>query len=70
MEEKRYINYIDDRGKIYKKVYYFVVELEEPIELDKNKFDKREVDWASFLSLEEAKKRIFWRFKPLLSYLK
>jgi hypothetical protein len=30
---------------------------------------KREVDWAGFLPLDEAKKRIFWRFGPILKIL-
>ena len=68
--EKGYINYKDENGEIYKRVYYFVVEPLESFEIDENKLQKEEIDWAGFLTKEEAQKRIFWRFKPLLQYLK
>jgi len=65
-----YINYRDENGELYKRVYFYIVELKKPINIDKTKLQKEEVDWAGFLSKEEAEKRIFWRFKPLLTYLK
>jgi len=64
-----YINYRDENGELYKRVYFYIVELKKPINIDKTKLQKEEVDWAGFLSKEEAEKRIFWRFKPLLCYL-
>jgi len=66
---KEYINYKDNNGKIYKKVYYFLVKLDKPIDIDKTKIQKTEIDWAGFLTKEEAEKRIFWRLKPVLKHL-
>lgn len=65
-----YINYRDENGKLYKRVYFYIVELKEHIDIDRKKLQKEEIDWAGFLSKEEAEKRIFWRFKSLLNYLK
>lgn len=60
----------DRNGKIYKKVHYFVVYLEnEPI-LSKNKLELKEIDHAAFFTKEEAKPLIFRRFLPILTYLK
>lgn len=67
--EDKYIEYKTDKGETYKKVYYYPVYLTEPITIDKTKLQKEEIDWAGFLNKEEAEKRIFWRFKPLLKYL-
>ena len=55
---------------VYKQVHYFVIYLQNPIELDKTKLQLEEVDWIGFCDLEEAKKRIFWRLKEVLKYLK
>ena len=65
-----HINYTDNKGKIYKRVYYFVAYPKKPIEKEHFKPQLAEVDWAGFLSKNEAKKRIFGRFKPLLKFLK
>lgn len=65
-----YINYRDENGKLYKRVYFYIVELKEHIDIDRKKLQKEEIDWAGFLSREEAEKRIFWRFKSLINYLK
>ena len=65
-----YINYRDENGKLYKRVYFYIVELKEHIDIDRKKLQKEEIDWAGFLSKEEAEKRIFWRFKSLINYLK
>lgn len=70
LDTEGYINYKDENGTIYKRVYFYVVRLDKPVTIDKSKLQKDEIDWAGFLSKEEAEKRIFWRFKPLLSYLK
>lgn len=54
--------------KVYKKVYYFVIKInsESRYEINKNNLQKEEIDWAGFVPYEEAKKKIFWRFKPAL----
>lgn len=60
----------DRNGKIYKKVYYFVVYLSiEPEILLKN-LEKEEIDHAKFFYLDEARSLIFNRFIPLLDYIK
>jgi predicted NUDIX family NTP pyrophosphohydrolase len=64
-----YINYRDENGELYKRVYFYIIELNKPINIDKTKLQKDEIDWAGFLTKEEAEKRIFWRFKPLLVYI-
>jgi 8-oxo-dGTP pyrophosphatase MutT (NUDIX family) len=68
-EADGYINYTDEKGHIDKRVYYFVVEPDKYLEIDKTKLEKDEIDWAGFLTKEEAEKRIYWRFKSLLKYL-
>jgi ADP-ribose pyrophosphatase YjhB (NUDIX family) len=64
------IDYTDTNGEIYKKVFYYVTHPVVPIVIDKSKLQTAEIDWAGFLTKEEAGKRIFGRFKPLLKYLK
>ena len=64
------VDYKNDKGKIYKRVYYFLAYPKKPIDKSSFKPQYKEVDWVGFLSKEEAKKRIFGRFKPLLNYLK
>lgn len=65
-----YITYTNTNGEIYKKVYFYIITLNEPLQIDKNKLQKDEIDWAGFLTKEEAKKRIFWRFARLLINIK
>ena len=64
------ISYKNGKGKTYKKVLYFIVRLNEKIELDKTKLQLDEIDWAGFLDIDEARKKIFWRFKPILEEIK
>lgn len=65
-----FIDYTTKKGKLYKRVYYYIVEPQNKIKQKHFKLQKAEVDWAGFLTLEEAKKRIFWRLKDVLDYLK
>lgn len=64
-----FIDYTDENNKVYKRVFYFLVKLDKNIEIDKNKIDKNEVDWAGFIDKDEALSRIFWRFEEMLKYL-
>ena len=41
-----YINYRDENGKLYKRVYFYIVELKEHIDIDRKKLQKEEIDWA------------------------
>ena len=66
------INYTDKHGKLYKKVYYYIVYLDDntlPNIIPDKLLQKDEVDWAGFLSKEEAKEKIFWRFNEILDFL-
>lgn len=65
-----FIDYDDNKGNVYKRVYYFVAYPSKPIERKDFKPQFEEVDWVGFLSKKEAEKRIFGRFKPLLNLLK
>jgi predicted NUDIX family NTP pyrophosphohydrolase len=65
-----HIDYTDKKGNIYKRVYYYVVKVPKELHIDKSKLQKDEIDWAGWLTLEEAEKRIFWRYKSILKYLK
>ena len=67
--EPRYIDYKDKSGKVYKKVYYFVVRPETPISSDALEPDKTEIDWAGFILKDKAEQRIFWRLKPILDQI-
>jgi 8-oxo-dGTP pyrophosphatase MutT (NUDIX family) len=63
------INY-ENKGNIYKQIHYYVVEPSNPILKTDFKLQKAEVDWAGFLTKEEANKRIFWRLDKVLNHLK
>ena len=70
LSEKGYITYKSVDGRSYKKIYFFVVKLKNSIYINKNKLQREEVNWAGFLTKEEAEKRIFHKQKSLLQYLK
>ena len=57
------IDYKDEKGKIYKKLYYFVVQPKEKIIIDENKLQKKEIDYAGFFNLYDSMSRIFWRYE-------
>jgi ADP-ribose pyrophosphatase YjhB (NUDIX family) len=65
-----YVDYTDKKGKVYKRVYYFIAYPKKEITNDMFNPQMKEVDWVGFLDKQEAKKRIFGRFKPLLKFLK
>lgn len=65
------------KGKIYKKLYYFVYNVKSLRELDlddtvvpKNQLQLSEIDWAGFLDYEEAKKRIHPLMAEVLNHIK
>jgi len=64
-----FIDYKNDKGKIFKRVYYFIAFPKKTINKKDFKLQLEEVDWAGFVSKKEAKKRIFGRFRPLLKIL-
>lgn len=70
------VEYEDRKGNIYKKVYLFVVNIEDVSEIGldsdvvpKELLQEEEVDWAGFLDKDEAKDKIFFRVKHLLKLI-
>lgn len=68
--------YISKKGELFKKAYIFIVKIKSLSEidasnevLDKSRLQASEVDWAGFMTKEEADKKIFFRFKPLLNLI-
>lgn len=67
------INYKNKKGKTYKKVFWFMVKIDD-VELIKHIYpvvpkellQLDEIDWAGFLEFDEAIRRIFKRFSPIL----
>jgi ADP-ribose pyrophosphatase YjhB (NUDIX family) len=64
------VEYKSHSGYVYKKVYYFLIYLHEPIYPHQFNLQLEEVDWAGFLSYEEAETKITPRLKELLNYIK
>jgi ADP-ribose pyrophosphatase YjhB (NUDIX family) len=72
------IPYINNQGEIYKKIYYYIVELKNddiPLVIPDKNFKPNkdgiiEVDWAGFLDIEEAEKRIFYKLTTILNHIK
>ena len=68
------IDYINKKGKLFKKVYIFSyhvkslkeLKLDNEVILSKN-LQKSEVDLALFFDMKSAKDYIFWRYKILLN---
>ena len=65
-----YVEYHSKTGTPYKRVWYYVVYLKEPLDVNTIKLQLEEVDWAGFLNKKEAEKRIFGRLKDIIKYLK
>lgn len=64
------INYVKD-DVVYKKVFYYIIYAQPDwFKIDQDKLQREEIDWAGFLTKEEASERIFWRLKDVLKYLK
>ena len=68
--------YISKKGELLKKAYIFIVKIKSLSEidasnevLDKSRLQASEVDWAGFMTKEEAENKIFFRFKPLLNLI-
>jgi ADP-ribose pyrophosphatase YjhB (NUDIX family) len=63
------IPYINNKGKLYKKVYYYVAYLPDnylPDVLPKSQLQLSEVDWAGFLDLYTAKEKIASKLNEVL----
>ena len=69
-KQKPYIiEYKNQIGNVYKILYYYVAEPKIEVVINKNKIQKREVDWAGFVDKDEAMSRIFWRFEEMIKYI-
>lgn len=67
--EPYFIDYKDNKGNLFKRVYYFVVNPSEHIKQDSIIPDGEEVDWAGFILKKDAESRINWRLKPILMHI-
>ena len=73
IQKEKVIYYINKSDKVYKKVYYFVVDVNHydlPDALPLCKLQYEEVDDARFYTYDEAKRVTFWRFNKILKDLK
>jgi ADP-ribose pyrophosphatase YjhB (NUDIX family) len=77
MGEIHVVDYIKKNNELTKKVYLFEVHIKSLADiglteevLNKKQLQTEEVDWAGFMSKDEAKSKIFFRFKHLLKLLK
>lgn len=68
--------YINKTGVLFKKVFVFIVKIKSLSEidstteiLDKSRLQPSEVDWAGFMTRDEAMDKIFHRFKDLLNLI-
>lgn len=66
------IDYKDKKGKLYKKVYYYLVYLQDNNKdiIPKEQLQLDEIDYAAFYTKDEAKDKIFSRFINMLDFLK
>ena len=69
-KEKHTIEYKDKQGRTYKKVYYYLYYPKHEIIINKSDLQIEEIDWAGFLTKPEAEKKIFWKLKEVLKYIK
>lgn len=68
--------YTNKKGDIFKKVFVFIVRINSLSEigienelLDRETLQASEVDWASFMTKDEARNKIFYRFKHLFDLI-
>lgn len=69
--------YINKKGELFKKCFIYVVKISDLSEIslksevvNRSQLQLNEIDWAGFLTKEEAKEKIFFRFLPLLNMIK
>ena len=68
--------YTNKKGVIFKKCYIFIVNINSLSEIgiqseiiNKKQLQLSEIDWAGFVTKEEAIDKIFFRFQPLLNMI-
>lgn len=69
--------YINKKGELFKKCFIYIVRISDLSEINlksevvnRSQLQLNEIDWAGFLTKEEAKEKIFFRFLPLLNMIK
>lgn len=74
-DEPNLIEYQSEKNKIFKKVWLWLVKIEELSDVgltnkivSKEQLQLEELDWAGFLTKEEAKDRIFWRYRSIFDF--
>lgn len=72
VDEPILIEYHSEKNKIYKNVWLYTLVINELSEIGlnsdvvpKEQLQKEELDWAGFLSQEEAETKLFWRYKSI-----
>lgn len=68
-DQQKFIDYTDG-DMVHKRVYYYQAYPKNKIKSNHFKIQKKEVEWAGFLSKEEALPRISKKFRPFLKLLK
>ena len=76
LDEPIIVDYTDKKGEIYKRLYLYTVHIDALSEVGLSDFiipeenlQIEEIDWAGFLTKEEANSRIFYRCKHLLDII-
>lgn len=75
-EEPIVVNYIDKKGNTYKRLYLYTVYINDISEIGleseiipNEMLQIEELDWAGFLTKQEAKEKIFFRVSHLLDLI-
>jgi 8-oxo-dGTP pyrophosphatase MutT (NUDIX family) len=70
------VDYVNKAGVLFKQAFVFIVKINSLSEIGlegeivpKEQLQASEIDWAGFLTAEEADEKIFYRFKPILDLL-
>lgn len=70
------IDYVNKKNELFKRVYVYVVNINSLSQIgltsevvNKDSLQLSEVDWAGFLTVEEASNKIFYRFKKILDLI-
>lgn len=73
-DEPHLIEYQSEKNKTFKRVWLYVVNIESLSEIGlsdklvpKKQLQIEELDWAGFLTPEEAEERLFWRYKAIFT---
>lgn len=76
VDEPIIVNYVDKKGELFKRLYLYTVHIDKLSDIGLTDFvipegnlQIEEVDWAGFLTKEEADDRIFYRCKHLLDII-